>query len=69
MRGHKGQVRSLSIEPERGELLASGGEDGTVKIWYIPTGRCLKTFKMKSPVTCVSYCPNIEKTLISVIII
>ncbi|KAI6174986.1 Ribosome biogenesis protein BOP1-like protein [Aphelenchoides bicaudatus] len=66
MRGHKGQVRSLSVEPECGELLVSGGEDCTVRVWYIPTGRCLKTFKMSSPVTSVAYSPNAEHTLVLV---
>lgn len=69
MRGHHGQVRSLSIEPEKGELLASGGEDKTVKIWYIPTGRCLQIFKMGAPVTSVAYCPNAERTLLLVCIL
>jgi ribosome biogenesis protein ERB1 len=66
MRGHKGQVRSLAVEPETGELLASGGEDGTVRIWYIPTGRCLRTFHMSAPVTSVAYCPNTQYTLLLV---
>jgi ribosome biogenesis protein ERB1 len=66
MRGHKGQVRSLSIEPECGELLVSGGEDATVRVWYIPTGRCLKVFKMDAPVTSVAYSPNAEHTLVLV---
>lgn len=66
MRGHRGQVRSLSIEPEKGELLASGGEDKLIKIWYIPTGKCIRSFSMDAPVTCVSYCPIYEKTLLLV---
>ncbi|KAI1730763.1 BOP1NT domain-containing protein [Ditylenchus destructor] len=66
MRGHRGQVRSLSVEPEKGELLISGGDDKTVRVWYIPTGKCLKVFKMESPVTCVAFCPNSQRTLILV---
>uniref|UniRef100_A0A915CU60 BOP1 N-terminal domain-containing protein n=1 Tax=Ditylenchus dipsaci TaxID=166011 RepID=A0A915CU60_9BILA len=66
MRGHRGQVRSLSMEPERGELLVSGGEDKTVRVWYVPTGKCIKVFKMDSPVTSVAYCPNPQRTLILV---
>uniref|UniRef100_A0AC35TZ47 Ribosome biogenesis protein BOP1 homolog n=1 Tax=Rhabditophanes sp. KR3021 TaxID=114890 RepID=A0AC35TZ47_9BILA len=66
MTGHTGQVRSISVEPEVGELLASGGEDGTVKIWSIIDGRCLKTFNMGAPVTCVDFCPNPQRTLILV---
>jgi len=66
MRGHVGQVRSLAVEPSCGELLVSGGEDGTVRVWYIPTGRCLKVFKMSAPVTSVAYSPNSEHTLVLV---
>ena len=36
-RGHEGRVRSLSIDPS-GTLLASGGDDGTVRIWDLRTG-------------------------------
>ena len=66
MRGHNGQVRSISIEPEKGELLASGDEDSTVRLWYLPTGRCVRTFNMSAPVTCVAYCPDPQKTLVLV---
>ena len=66
MKGHKGQVRSLAVEPSCGELLVSGGEDSTVRVWYIPTGRCLKTFKMDAPVTCVAFNPNSKYTLVAV---
>lgn len=36
--GHKGRVRSLAISPS-GTWLASGADDGTVKIWELMTGR------------------------------
>lgn len=37
-RGHEGRVRSLAIDPS-GIWLASGGDDGTVRIWELLTGR------------------------------
>ncbi|KAK7511455.1 ribosome biogenesis protein ERB1 [Phyllosticta citriasiana] len=37
-RGHDGRVRSLSVDPT-GRFIASGGDDGCVKIWHIVTGR------------------------------
>jgi ribosome biogenesis protein ERB1 len=36
--GHKGRVRSLAIDPS-GIWLASGGDDGTVCVWDLMTGR------------------------------
>jgi ribosome biogenesis protein ERB1 len=36
-RGHEGRVRSLAIDPT-GIWLASGGDDGTVRIWELLTG-------------------------------
>ncbi|CAI4221219.1 unnamed protein product [Auanema sp. JU1783] len=66
MVGHVGQVRTLSVEPEKGQLLASGGEDGTVRIWAMDTGRCLKVFKVDGPVTSVAFCPIATSTLLAV---
>ena len=37
-RGHKGRVRSVAIDP-RGTWLASGGDDGTVRVWELLSGR------------------------------
>jgi ribosome biogenesis protein ERB1 len=46
-RGHEGKVRSVAVDPS-GTLIASGGDDGTVKIWEVLTGRCLWTKKLTS---------------------
>lgn len=37
-RGHRGRVRSVSVDPS-GQFLATGGDDGTVRIWEVLTGR------------------------------
>lgn len=61
--GHQGAVRSLSTDPS-GHWLLSGSEDGTVKLWEIRTGRCMRTWFVSnimesgSRVTSVSWCPN-----------
>jgi len=46
-RGHKGRVRSVAIDPH-GRILASGGDDGTVKLWGLDTGRQLVSIKLSS---------------------
>ncbi|KAK6730983.1 hypothetical protein RB195_007448 [Necator americanus] len=66
MRGHVGQVRSISVEPDLGELLVSGGEDGTVRFWMMGSGRCIKTYKVAGPVTSVAFCPVNSKSLVAV---
>ncbi|GLI73519.1 ribosome bioproteinsis protein erb1 [Penicillium ochrochloron] len=44
-RGHKGRVRSLNVDPT-GIWLATGGDDGTVRVWEILTGRQLWSVKL-----------------------
>lgn len=43
--GHEGRVRSLAIDPA-GIWLASGGDDGTVRLWELLTGRQLWSVKL-----------------------
>ncbi|KAF2813189.1 ribosome biogenesis protein ERB1 [Mytilinidion resinicola] len=44
-RGHEGRVRSVSVDPH-GVFLASGGDDGVVRIWELVTGRQLWSVKL-----------------------
>ena len=39
-RGHRGRVRCVAVDP-RGDLLASGGDDGYLRLWELLTGRQL----------------------------
>lgn len=41
---HSTSVLSLVMSRDN-ELLASGDKEGTVKIWKISTGKCLKKFE------------------------
>jgi len=64
-RGHVNMVRTVSVE-SRGQYLASGSDDGTVKVWEIGTGRCLKTWQVGGVVRSVAWCPNPALSLLSV---
>jgi ribosome biogenesis protein ERB1 len=44
-RGHKGRVRSLNVDPT-GIWLATGGDDGTIRVWELLTGRQLWSAKL-----------------------
>ncbi len=39
-----GRILNVSLSAD-GRLLASGGEDSTLKIWDMQTGECLKTLE------------------------
>ena len=41
---HAGSIRSLAISPD-GQLLVSGSDDKTIKLWHLVTGEELFTFK------------------------
>ncbi|OBT64600.1 ribosome biogenesis protein erb1 [Pseudogymnoascus sp. 23342-1-I1] len=44
-RGHEGRVRSLAVDPS-GIWLASGGDDGTVRVWELLSGRQIWSAKI-----------------------
>lgn len=57
--GHEGRVRSLSVNPS-GIWLASGGDDGTIRIWELLTGRQIWRIKLRSgePINVVQWRPG-----------
>lgn len=61
--GHKGKVRTLSVDPS-GLWLATGSDDGTVKFWEVLTGREVYSIKVveddEDKVECVSWNPDGE---------
>ncbi|KAJ8883449.1 hypothetical protein PR048_015292 [Dryococelus australis] len=63
--GHTDLVRSVTVEP-RGQYLASGSDDLTVKIWEVATTRCVRTIAVGGVVRSVSWCPNQALSLIAV---
>ncbi|KAK5187908.1 Ribosome biogenesis protein erb1, partial [Cryomyces antarcticus] len=64
--GHEGRVRSLAIDPS-GKYLASGGDDGTVRVWELLTGRQLWSVKLdaQEAVDVVRWRPGLDAFILS----
>ncbi|KAI0482612.1 ribosome biogenesis protein erb1 [Xylariaceae sp. FL0804] len=64
--GHEGRVRSISVSPS-GEWLASGGDDGTVRVWGLIDGRQQWQVRLSSddPVDVVRWRPSHETSILS----
>ncbi|MCY7391306.1 MAG: hypothetical protein LH647_07345, partial [Leptolyngbyaceae cyanobacterium CAN_BIN12] len=45
--GHEGRAWSVAFSPV-GQLMASGGDDQTIRLWNVATGRCLKILRERS---------------------
>ena len=65
-RGHEGRVRSLAIDPS-GKWLASGGDDGTVRVWELSSGRQIWLVKLvkEEAVNVVRWRPVIDAVIIA----
>ncbi|KAG9301386.1 hypothetical protein G9A89_018058 [Geosiphon pyriformis] len=55
--GHKGRIRSFSIDPI-GLWLVSGSDDQTIRMWEITTGRCVKSWNVGDTVHSIAWCPK-----------
>nr|NVI69943.1 putative ribosome biogenesis protein BOP1 homolog [Cucujiformia] len=64
-KGHTDMIRTISTD-KIGQYLLSGSDDGTVKIWEVNTGRCLKTIETDDVVRSVEWCPNAALSLVLV---
>ncbi|KAL8911790.1 MAG: hypothetical protein Q9172_007614 [Xanthocarpia lactea] len=65
-RGHQGRVRSLAVDPS-GVWLASGGDDGTLRVWELLTGRQLWVVKISSEdaINVVRWRPGTDAVILS----
>jgi ribosome biogenesis protein ERB1 len=66
-RGHEGRVRSVAIDPS-GRFVASGSDDGSVRLWELTTGKQLWRLKLSSSDTvhAVSWRPGTEACILAV---
>jgi eukaryotic-like serine/threonine-protein kinase len=61
LRGHKGAVTAVAFSPDD-KLLASGGDDATIRFWDVVTGKETRTLKAHSGrVTGLSFSPKGER--------
>ncbi|KAF7163364.1 hypothetical protein CNMCM5623_008342 [Aspergillus felis] len=65
-RGHKGRVRTLAVDTS-GLWLATGGDDGTVRVWELLTGRQLWSVKLseEDPVNVVRWRPGKDALILA----
>ncbi|GAB7325645.1 hypothetical protein MBLNU13_g09624t1 [Cladosporium sp. NU13] len=65
-KGHNGRVRTVAIDPS-GKYVASGGDDGTVRIWELKTGYCFQRVKLSNEdaVNVVSWRPVADPPILA----
>lgn len=63
--GHTDRVNCISVQGGAGAFMASGGEDGTVRVWEVATGRCMRVYKLGKPVVGVAWNPNPDLDVIA----
>lgn len=58
------QIRSICPDAT-GQWLLTGGDDGSMRLWEVLTGRCERVWEIGSKVTSVSWCPDASTRLVA----
>ncbi|CAL4998536.1 unnamed protein product [Urochloa decumbens] len=66
-KGHTSPVKSISVETT-GQWLASGSCDGTIRVWEVETGRCLKVWNVGGDVRHISWNPSPDRPILAAIV-
>ncbi|CAO2163459.1 unnamed protein product [Urochloa humidicola] len=66
-KGHTSPVKSISVETT-GQWLASGSGDGTIRVWEVETGRCLKVWNVGGDVRHIAWNPSPDKPILAAIV-
>ncbi|ODV98129.1 hypothetical protein PACTADRAFT_47941 [Pachysolen tannophilus NRRL Y-2460] len=61
--GHIGTIWSIDVDSKT-ELAVTGSADFSAKLWEVNNGKCIKTWKLKTPAKRVEFSPNNDKLLI-----
>lgn len=63
--GHKGRVRSITVSPD-GQWLVSGGDDKTLRLWEVATGRQVSLWRLEKVPHFLCWNPNPELHVVAV---
>jgi len=62
MGGHQAIVNSCNISREGPNMLVSGGDDGTTKLWDLRTKRCVHTYEHQYQILAVTFDKDASRT-------
>ncbi|KAJ1282782.1 hypothetical protein BS78_03G078500 [Paspalum vaginatum] len=66
-KGHTSPVNSISVEMT-GQWLASGSCDGTIRVWEVETGRCVKVWNVGGDVRHIAWNPSPDRPILAAIV-